>query len=124
MFLIYFFTDWILDIFLLFLGCISISVYCITNFLNLFLFFYSCLFYYSCPNFFLFALPLSSSPPAATVHPHPAVHVHGSFTHVLRLVPSPSFHHFPATSSSLAAVSLFHASKSLVLLCLLVYFVH
>ena len=32
------------------------------------------------------------------------VHVHGSFIHVLRLVPSPSFHHYPPLPSPLVTV--------------------
>ena len=77
------------------------------------------LFYYSCPIFPL-CPPLHSPLPASTVNPHIIVHVHGSFIHVLCLIPS--FHHYPLSPSPL--VSLFHISMSLVLFCSLVYVVH
>ena len=63
---------------------------------------------------------LCPSPPSP---PPTVVRVRGSFIHVLWLVPSP-FHHYLPSSSPLAAVSLFHVSKPLVLFCLLAYFVH
>ena len=49
-------------------------------------------------QFFPLCPPLPNPPPAPTVNSHTVVHVHGSFTHVLcllpcLLLPSPSFHH-------------------------------
>ena len=39
--------------------------------------------------------PPTHHTPTPTVNPHTVVHAHGSFIHVLWLVPSPSFHHHP-----------------------------
>ena len=71
--------------------------------------------------------PLCPPPPISppTGNPHAVVHVHGSWilTHVLWLIPSPSFTQCPSPCSPLIAVSLFHGPMSLFLLCSLVYFV-
>ena len=69
--------------------------------------------------------PLSSSAqpnPLSHSHPHAIVHVHGSLIHVLWLIPSPSSHHYPLSTSPLVTVSLFRVSVPLVIFCLLVYF--
>ena len=57
-----------------------------TKFLFFKILYYLC--YYNCPNFP--HVPLHPGHlPTSTVNPHTIVHVHGSFTHVLCLVPSP-----------------------------------
>ena len=66
---------------------------------------------------FPFFPSLFSPSPTFTVSPHTIVHVYGSFTHVLWLVPPFSFHHYPSPSSPLDPVSLFHISMPLVLFC-------
>ena len=66
--------------------------------------------------------PLPSPFPTPTINPHMAVHVHGSFIHVLWLDPSPSFHHYPLPPSPLVAFSLFPVSMPRVLFCSLMYF--
>ena len=53
------------------------------------------------------------------VNHHPVVHVHGSFIHVPRLVPSP-FSCFSLPTSPLVTVSLFLVSTPVVLFCLFV----
>ena len=68
--------------------------------------------------------PLPIPPPAPTVNSHTIVHVCGSLIHVLCLVPSPSFHHYPPPCSPLVTFSLFHVPMPVVLFCSLVYFVH
>ena len=45
-------------------------------------------------QFFPLCPPLPIPPPAPTVNPHTIVHVHGTFVHVLCLVPSCSFYHY------------------------------
>ena len=62
-------------------------------------------------------------PPTPTVGPHTVAHVHVSFTHILWLVPSPSFPHCPPSPSPLVTFSLFHVSTPVFLFCSLVYFV-
>ena len=70
-------------------------------------------------------LPSSAHPTLQLpVNSHTVVHVRGSFIHVLCLVPSPSFHHYPPTPSPLVTVSLFHISMPVFLFCSLVHFAH
>ena len=83
----------------------------------------SYLFCYSCTSFSPFSFFCPAYLPTPIVNPHSIVHVHGSFIHVIWLVPSPSCHYSPF-SSPRAAVSLFHVSVSPVLFCSLVYFAH
>ena len=78
--------------------------------------------YCSCPYFPPFALLRPSHPRSHSHFPH-FVHVHGSFIHVLCLVPSPSFHHYPPPYSPLVTVSLFHVSMLVVLFCLFILFI-
>ena len=74
--------------------------------------------YYSCPNF-------SSLPPSTQLSPDSHRHSPIVYQYWLRkLIPSPSLNQSLPSSSPLAAVSVFHVSMSLVLFCLLVYFVH
>ena len=82
------------------------------------LFFNSFLFYYSCPNCSPFALLYPAHPPAPTVNPHTIVCVHGSFIHVLCLVPFPSFHCCPLSPSHFQPVPHFHACVSMLLVSL------
>ena len=65
--------------------------------------------------------PLPIPPPTPTITSHTVVHVSGSFIHVLHLVPSPSFHHYPPSSSPLVTFSQFHVSMPVVLFCLNLY---
>ena len=74
-------------------------------------------------QFFPLCPPLPTSHPAPTVNSHTIVHVHGSFIHVLWLVSSHSFHHFPPPPSLLVTFSLIYVSMPVVLFCTLVYFV-
>ena len=75
-------------------------------------------YYYSItvvPILPLFPAP-SILPLVPTVNPH-TVYVHGSFIHVLSLVPSPSFHHYPPSPPiwSLSVYSLFPSCGSILL---------
>ena len=70
-------------------------------------------------------LPSSTQPTLYShINSHAVVHVHGSFIHVLCLVPSPSFHHYAPAPSPLVTVSLLHVSITLVLFCSFVCFVY
>ena len=68
--------------------------------------------------------PPPSPTPTSTVNPHTVVCVHGSFIHVLWLVPSPSFHHvsLPLPSGHCQSVPCFHASGSILLIILFIRF--
>ena len=68
-------------------------------------------------------LPLPIPPPTPTGNPHTAVHVHGSFKHVLWLVPSPSFHHYPPLPAPRDTSSLFHVSMPVFLFCSFILFI-
>ena len=68
--------------------------------------------------------PLTIPPPALKVCSHLVVHVHGSFMHVLCLVPSPSFHECPPPLSLRVTSILLHVYMSVVLFCSFGYFVH
>ena len=66
------------------------------------------------PFAFLCLVPTPITAP--TVHPHTVVHVHGSFIHVLWLIPAPSFHQsFPLPFLwQLSVCPCFHVSGSVL----------
>ena len=78
------------------------------------------LFYYSCVNFSPFALLCPSHPPTPLVNSHTVVHVHGSFIHILCVVPFPSFHGCPSPRSfnHFQTTPCFHACGSILFVSL------